>query len=173
LSNGDDWRLDPSVVAALYLEHANELRRFLVGVLRDRELANEVLQIAFAKAVERGHTAERESLKAWLFRVALNEALAVRRKQDVRLRAWRKIAWAEEPGDESPVDRLCREETIERVRTGLRQLPSEQRRVVEMRIYEEKTFATIAQELGVPLGTVLSRMQLALRKLRQKLGTED
>ena len=38
-----------------------------------------------------------------------------------------------------------------------------------MRMHEEKTFATIADELGVPLGTVLSRMQAALKKLRQRL----
>ncbi len=38
-----------------------------------------------------------------------------------------------------------------------------------MRIYDEKTFAAIAEELSLPLGTVLSRMQLAIRKLRLKL----
>jgi RNA polymerase sigma-70 factor (ECF subfamily) len=40
-----------------------------------------------------------------------------------------------------------------------------------MRIYEEKTFATIAQELKIPLGTALARMRSALIKLRTKLAT--
>ena len=50
-------KLDPSIVASLFVEHADELRRFLVGILRDHNTAGDVLQITFAKAVELGHTA--------------------------------------------------------------------------------------------------------------------
>jgi DNA-directed RNA polymerase specialized sigma24 family protein len=42
-----------------------------------------------------------------------------------------------------------------------------------MRIYEQKKFATIAEELGLPLGTVLTRMQSALKKLRQRLSKDS
>jgi RNA polymerase sigma-70 factor (ECF subfamily) len=42
-----------------------------------------------------------------------------------------------------------------------------------MRIYEEKKFAAIAEELGLPLGTVLTRMRLALKKLAASLNPED
>ncbi|MCA9247413.1 MAG: hypothetical protein KDA42_09870, partial [Planctomycetales bacterium] len=52
------------------------------------------------------------------------------------------------------------------------ELPSEQREVVRMRIYEEKKFAEIAAELELPLGTVLTRMRLALKKLEAALGQE-
>jgi len=48
-------------------------------------------------------------------------------------------------------------------------LPPEQQQVVRMRIYEDKTFAVIAAELGIPLGTALGRMRTALIKLRAKL----
>jgi DNA-directed RNA polymerase specialized sigma24 family protein len=51
-------------------------------------------------------------------------------------------------------------------------LPPEQRQVVQMRMYEQKKFITISQELGLPLGTVLTRMQAALKKLRGKLPKE-
>jgi RNA polymerase sigma-70 factor (ECF subfamily) len=44
--------------------------------------------------------------------------------------------------------------------------------VVRLRIYEEKTFAEIAQLLNIPLGTALGRMNLAVRKLRDKLKHE-
>jgi RNA polymerase sigma-70 factor (ECF subfamily) len=165
----DDQRLDPAVVAALYAEHAAELRRFLLGVLRDADLAGDVLQTTFTRAVELGHTARNESLKGWLFRVAYHEALAVRRKEGVRERAARRLAWTLPTTGESPEEEASRWETVQRVRAAMDELPAEQRQVVHMRIYEEKTFATIAAEVGVPLGTVLSRMQLALRKLRQSL----
>ena len=54
-SGSDSARLDPAVVAELYQKHAEELRAFLSGVLRDREAAAEALQVTFAKAVEAGH----------------------------------------------------------------------------------------------------------------------
>jgi len=60
--------------------------------------------------------------------------------------------------DAGPEEPLIRGETVEAVREALKQLPEEQRRVVLARIYEEKTFAEIAGEFGLPLGTVLTRM---------------
>jgi len=58
------------------------------------------------------------------------------------------------------------------VRDALQSLPEEQRRIVKMRIYEEKTFAAIAAELDLPLGTVLGRMRSARQRLAQKLQAE-
>ena len=81
MSWADECQIEPAVVAALYLEHADQLRRFLVGVLRDEHLASDVLQVAFAKLVERGHSVDPASRKSWLFTVAYREALALRRRR--------------------------------------------------------------------------------------------
>lgn len=162
--------MDPAAVAALYVEHAHELRCFLIGVLRDGELANEALQAAFAKAIEVGHTARDETRKAWLFRVALNEALALRRREAIGDKVTRKVAWtSRSANEETPFAEVMRFETVQQVRDALETLPADQRQVVQLRIYEEKTFATIAEELNIPLGTVLTRMRLALRKLKKCL----
>src|SRR5579872_920127 len=75
LTTADHGRIDPAVVAALYEQHANELRLFLTGVLRDADLAAEALQNTFTKAVASGHTAREESMKSWLFQVGFHEAL--------------------------------------------------------------------------------------------------
>jgi RNA polymerase sigma-70 factor (ECF subfamily) len=48
-------------------------------------------------------------------------------------------------------------------------LPREQRRIVRMRIYEQKTFKVIAEELQIPIGTALSRMRAAMGQLRSEL----
>ena len=162
-------RVDPARVAALYVEHADDLRRLLVGILRNPELAAEAFQAAFAKAMEVGHTAKQESFKSWLFRVAVHEALVIKRRQKVDGVAIRRVAWSQSNGDCLPEERLVRWETAEAVRSAMDGLPPEQRQVVRMRVYENKTFAVIANELGAPLSTVLSRMQMALRKLRGKL----
>jgi RNA polymerase sigma-70 factor (ECF subfamily) len=163
--------LDPALTASLYHEHGPELKRFVLGVVRDPDLADDVMQATFIKAIERGWRAG--SLRPWLFRVALNEALAARRKAaiDERSREWLALSWA--PLAERPVDGLIREETVRAVRAGLAGLPPEQHRVVRARIYEEKTFAEIAAELGLPLGTVLTRMRLALGRLRRSLDAGD
>ncbi len=162
--------LDPSLVATLYLEHGEELRRFLLGVLRDAQLSADVLQRTFVKLVQRGHETREETRKAWLFRVAYHEAMAIRRREGVGERILRRVAWhtngAAGPADE-PVIRF---ESVAAVREALEQLPPEQRQVVRMRIYEEKTFASIAKELRIPLGTALARMRSALTRLRATLG---
>lgn len=170
MSAADEGKLDSAVVAALFEQHSQELLRFLVGVLRDHQLANDALQAAFAKMVERGHETSEESRKAWLFRVAYNEALLVRRRQKTGKNVLERVAWSSDLYRED--DPLVQNEDVERVRAAIDQLPPEQQRIVRMRIYEEKTFAVIAEELKIPLGTALGRMRTALGKLRNRLESE-
>ena len=215
MTPANECKIDPAVVAALYGDHAPELRNFLIGVLRNRDAAEDVMQSAFMKAIEVGHTAREETLKGWLFRVAFHEALAWRRRNAMHDKATRQMAWqgasrsgrsdqddgqrnyrqesygqtSDGPrgdgnagdayadggpldGSQSPEKILIRQELLESVRSGLNTLPPEQQQVVRMRIYDEKTFAVIAEETGVPLGTVLTRMQLALQKLRRFMQRE-
>jgi RNA polymerase sigma-70 factor (ECF subfamily) len=162
-------KLDPGVVAALFLEHAEELKRFLIGILRDHNTAADVLQLTFTKAIERGHTAREETLKGWLFRVAYNEAIVVKRKQGVQSRAVQALGSAGEKPSTAPESRMVRWEDVDRVRQAIAALPREQAEVVRMRMYDEKKFIEIAEELRLPLGTVLTRMQAALKKLRKAL----
>jgi len=167
----DPARLDPGEVAALYAEHADELRRFLTGLLRDAHLAADVMQTAFAKAVEQGHTAKNESLKSWLFTVAYHEAMHVRRREGAAGRALEQRAfWQQSLLEDQPDSRLVRWETVERVRQALERLPAEQADVVRRRMFVGQKFAEIAAELSLPIGTVLTRMRAALEKLRKALG---
>ena len=92
MSAADEGKLDSAVVAALFEQHSDELLRFLTGVLRDHQLASDALQAAFTKMVERGHETSEESRKAWLFRVAYNEALAVRRRQKTGKNVLERVA---------------------------------------------------------------------------------
>jgi RNA polymerase sigma factor (sigma-70 family) len=173
LSESEDTKLDSTVVAQLYVDHAEELRRFLIGVLRDTALAHDALQTTFAKLVEQGHKTREESRKAWLFRVAYNEAMLFRRRQAVGDKANRNLGWTRKNESEPADEPLLRMEAVERVRVAVAQLPVDQQQIVKMRIYEEKTFAVIAKELNIPLGTALGRMRLATIKLRAALEQSD
>ena len=173
MTTADDSRIDPSAVEAWYAEHARDLRAFLIGVLKNDDLAGEALQAAFTKALEAGHTAREESIRGWLFRVAYREAFILRRKQKIHEKSIRKAALSRPRRPESPEEQTERQELKSQVATAISVLPEEQRKVVWMRVYEEKTFAEIAQELNAPLGTVLTRMRLALRKLHAHLDAKD
>jgi RNA polymerase sigma factor (sigma-70 family) len=174
LTTADKGRIDPAVVTALYECYAEELRLFLTGVLRNADLADEALQNTFAKAVESGHTAREESVKGWLFQVGFREAILLRRRGQVHDRSLRAMARGQ-GGDEfgAPDDRLVHSEMVQQVRQALTELPADQRQVVEMRIYEDKTFAAIAEELSAPLGTILTRMRLALKRLSRRLESDQ
>jgi len=154
----------------LYVEHSDELRRFLIGVLRDPQLAADVLQATFVKLVERGGETQDDSRKAWLFQVAYREAMAIRRREGVGERVVQQAAWSRPPTASGVDESLLRRESIEAVQAALQELPPEQQTVVRMRIYEEKTFAEIARQLNIPLGTALARMHAALGKLKKRLG---
>lgn len=164
-------------VIALYEAHGEELRRFVLGVVRDPDLAGDVMQATFSKALELGHTARHETLKGWLFRVAFHEALASRRRRRTDDRARRRLVDLGRNGNagaqaDHPDNGLIRGETIDAVRQALGALPDPQRQVVLARVYDDKTFAQIARESGLPLGTVLTRMRLALSKLRDALRAD-
>lgn len=161
--------IDPAIVAALYVEFAEPLRLFLVGVLRDHQLAADVLQSTFVKLTEKGHLTSENSRKSWLFQVAYREAMALRRRETIGDKVHQQMARIDQRPQPAADHALLRKEAIESVRRVLRDLPFEQQQVVRMRIYEGKKFADIASELDIPLGTALGRMRSAMAKLRAGL----
>lgn len=165
-------RLSPAAVQALYDLHATEMLAFLQGVLRDPDGAREALQSTFQRVLEAGHTARPDSIRGWLFRVAFHEAMALRRRQSARERTLQRFVSSGpsvERGESAEIE-LIRTEDVSRLKTALANLPVDQRQVVERRVYAEETFAQIAADLKLPIGTVLTRMRLALQKLQKALG---
>ena len=156
-------------LAELFREHQLPLHQFLMGLLRNRAEADDVLQHVFLKLVEGWEGIRVETAKSWLFTVAYHEALARRRiriRQDAALAdLWARPAWLAERALPTAEVAVMRQETIESVRKSLAVLSDPQREVVERRVYHNQTFATIATELGCPLGTVLTRMRLAIKTL--------
>ena len=157
------------LLTACYEEHAPDLLAFLGGILRDRDTAQEVLQETFLKAIDSAERIPTEAMRPWLFRVAFNHAISLKRREKVRQRVLADLRWQDHVGEPSPDYRLTRRELSARLQAAKLQLPEEQQQVVNMRINEGKTFNTIATELGIPLGTALTRMRLALNKLRTVL----
>ncbi len=170
LSDGPE-QISRKEVAILYREHGEDVRRLVLGILRDQGLADEVLQTVFERLIQRADSI-RDDARGWLFRVAANEAIQVKRRQAREKRAVDQAAWlaGSRQSDENPAEGAAiRDETVADVRQAINALPPAQQQVVRMRIYENKKFAAIAAELDVPLGTVLTRMRLASERLGQAL----
>lgn len=159
--------------ALLYAEHSDELRTFLLGVLRNPDLAAEALQATFVKVLEFSQTAKPETFKGWLFKVALNEALGIKRLQKRDRQLTEKPVWRPSETHKQPDETVLHQETIEQVRGQLQQLSPELREIVHLRIFEDLTFAAIADKLNLPLGTVLTRMRTALKKLSERLNRDE
>jgi len=110
----------------------------------------------------------RAMLKAYLAASVRNEALAILRSQGRRdareLRAARLVPETSvDPPVVDPVE-------AERLRAALARLPEEQRIALELAYYGNKTHVQISEQLGAPLGTVKSRIAMAIRKLHAELA---
>ncbi len=142
---------------------------YLVGNLED---ARDALHEAFVKCWRNQEKVEGvENLKAWIFRIALNTG------RDIRETAWRRKRQGL-PEDEScvvshaagPTEIVEHDERLARLRTALAQLRPEEQEVFLLRQNGELTYEEIAETLGVPTGTVKTRMRLALSRLREVLA---
>ncbi len=173
--NGPSDDANRERVAQWHSQQVQWLRVFVFGILRNNDLVGDVLQTVFRKALEHGESVDPLAVRAWLTRVAHNEALLLKRKQGVDSRAMTKIGTGLAGSDSGslPIDEIIQRETADRVRAAVLQLPPEQRFVVERRIHGDQTFAEIAAELQVSLGTVLTRMRLAVGKLRLTLDDSE
>ena len=144
-----------------------ELRRFVWGVVRDSTLVDDVIQATYLKAMERGASAHSDTAKGWLFRVAYREALVVKRRDASRQRITQRLATLPPRDIPRPDSAMIQSETVRSVRAAIETLSEPQKRVVLARMHGDQTFAEIASEAGLPLGTVLTHMRRALEKMRR------
>lgn len=142
---------------------------YLVGNMED---ARDALQETFIKCWRhQDQLVEVQNIKAWVFRIALNTG------RDVRQTAWRRKRQSL-PDDESmiesrqdgPSSQAARQEQIQRLQTALRDLANEEQEVFLLRQNGDMTYEEISESLGVPTGTVKTRMRRALMKLREALA---
>jgi len=121
---------------------------------------------------------ERGSVQTWLLTIARSRALdrlrARRRlREDPLIDASVSEADTSVPTPASPSDPLADAEHAERsriVRAALADLPAEQREALELGYFEGLSQSEIAEQTGLPLGTIKTRMRLALQKLRERLN---
>src|SRR5690349_17328376 len=144
------------------------LRRYAAALLRNREDADDLVHDCLVRALDKLHTRRNESdVRAWLFAIMHNLFISQLRRAKTR------------PGGESldesheaSMSMAPDQETSLHVRDvveGLNRLPVEQRSVILLVTVEDLSYAETAQVLGVPIGTVMSRLARGRERLRQML----
>ena len=139
------------------------------GSTSDR--AEEVVQEAFVNIWRKANLFDpkKASAGAWIFAIARNSRIDLIRKEN-RPEADTTDPFFEQNEPESPLAVLETERKSKLLRNYVRDLPAEQQQVLKLAFFEEKPHSEVAEELGIPLGTVKSRIRLAFKRIRSEFG---
>lgn len=165
---------DRDAFAQLFDHFGPRLKAYLMRIGADESMAEEVAQDVMVTLWRKAALFDRSksSVATWLFRIARNRRIDVlRRKRAITVDTETMIIEDESLPD--PVETLDEEKRQARIRTALKQLPSEQLQLVELAFFTELSHSQISEETGLPLGTVKSRIRLAFGRLRRILEDDD
>ncbi|MEC5398586.1 sigma-70 family RNA polymerase sigma factor [Uliginosibacterium sp. H1] len=168
---------DHAAFAALFRHFAPRIKAYLIrgGVApgQAEDLAQEAMVNVWRKAASFDRS--RAAASTWIFTIARNLRIdQLRHERDA-------VPSATLPGDDAdevqdivdtgalPCDHAASAQIGQGVRAAIDSLPPEQARVLQLSFYEEQPHVAIAEALGIPLGTVKSRIRLAVGQLRQRL----
>jgi RNA polymerase sigma-70 factor (ECF subfamily) len=158
---------------ALYDRHAPLLLALAKRILDSTAEGEEVLQEVFLHVWNRAERYDpaRSSVPTWLVLITRSRAIDRLRSRKVSERTHEAAQTEGENGHTSPegVETVFQGERRQRVQHELRQLPPEQRQVLEMAFYDGLSQTEIAGRTSIPLGTVKTRTLLAMKKLRGAL----
>lgn len=173
---------DVRAFEALFAHYHGPIRRHVRRVVRDPATAEDLTQEVFERVWTRaGQWNGRGTFQAWLFRVATNLALnqlRSRRRHPQEPLTRRGVesgapidepseAWLVDPAAVDPSDAAERGVDRDRLRQLLTGLPDDKRRVLELVHIADMDLATVAEVLGIPVGTVKSRLYYARKRLAQ------
>lgn len=166
LSHGPEERVggvrEAPSVDTLYRQHYLPMLRVAHRVTRDWGAAEDAVQEAMFKAA-RGLSGfcGRSSLSTWLYRITINEAITVLRREQRERRVMASLIQKDRPHEASPGDVLDQVERRAQVRALMASLKQDHRSILLLRYHKERTDAEIAQQMGLPPGTVKSRLHRA------------
>jgi RNA polymerase sigma-70 factor (ECF subfamily) len=158
-------------VREAYAAHSGELYGFAMRSLGDSGLAEEAVQETFVRAWRAGDRFDPQigSLRTWLFAILRNVVIDLGRARAVR-------PGVAESGIEPSVEPLEQALLAWQIEEAMRRIGEDHRHVLVETHYRGRPYAEVAAELGVPEGTVKSRVYYGLRALRvvlEEMGYED
>ncbi len=134
-------------------------------------LAEEIVQETMVKVWRKADqfNPSKASASTWIFTIARNVRIDLLRKINRPEPDMNDPAFVDEP-QAHPADILSAEQQAARLRNVIAELPEDQQNVLRLAFFEDKAHPEVASELGIPLGTVKSRVRLAVKRIRRELG---
>ncbi len=166
---------DRAAFARLFEYFAPRLIAFFARSGLPRDAAEEVTQETMISLWTKAslYDPANAGVATWVFTIARNARIDRARREGRRARVETETLEVEEPVDASGEDHLLTGERDEHVRLAVEALPPEQAKVIRLSFFADKSHAEIARELGLPLGTVKSRLRLAMAKIRAAWESES
>lgn len=167
-------RQDRKAFAQIFGHYAPRVKSYLMRHGADDGQAEEVVQETMLAVWRKAalFDASKASAGTWIFTIARNLRIdAIRRSRRPEFDA-EDPAFVPDP-ESAPDEALQADRMRLKVREALKDLPEEQASVVKLSFFEDKPHGEIAKELSLPLGTVKSRLRLAMRRIRTALGEKD
>jgi RNA polymerase sigma-70 factor (ECF subfamily) len=159
---------DHAAFAELFAHFAPRVKGFLMKAGADETTAEECAQDVMATLWRKAHMfdPDRATVATWIFTIARNRRIdMIRREKRPEPEA---LPWGPEEEPE-PAERVALQQESERLVAALMRLPAKQRELVEKAYFGDLTHSEIAEATGLPLGTIKSRIRLALEKLRHEM----
>jgi len=161
-------RGDREAFAQLFGAYAGKVKGYLLRLGAPPAAAEDLMQDAMVSIWRRAASFDATKAKAstWIFVIARNAWIDKLRRERTELAYRQTVLVSEESEDEAPDEAAMRGQTEDQVAAALATLSEEQRQVVQLSFFEDRPHSEIAAHLSLPLGTVKSRLRLALIKLR-------
>jgi RNA polymerase sigma-70 factor (ECF subfamily) len=161
-------------LSTLIERHQQRLFSFIYSKVQDKDVAEDVFQDTFIKVIrtlKKGNYNEEGKFLPWVMRIAHNLVIDYFRKNN-RMPSFRNtdefdIFSVLGDGSLNAEKQMVQEQIYSDVRELIKQLPDEQREVLEMRIYRDMSFKEISENTGVSINTALGRMRYALINMRK------
>lgn len=171
-------RAQPQALQELYHRYHRLVFSLALNLVGDRALAEEITLDVFLKVWHKVDTyrPERARVSSWLTTIARNQAIDVLRQQRTRLNGHR-VGWNDQlvqlpSNHHTPEEAAGLTLRREQIRRAVAQLPPDQQEALALAFFSGYTHREIAEMLATPLGTIKTRLRLALQKLRQILEDE-
>ncbi|UOA25632.1 ECF RNA polymerase sigma factor RpoE [Pseudosulfitobacter sp. DSM 107133] len=159
---------DRAAFAELYGHFAPRVKGFLIKSGADASLAEECAQEVMVTVWNKAHMfdASRASVATWIFTIARNRKIDALRKQ--RRPEPEELTWGPEE-EPAQADVIAMQQESEILVRAIADLPARQRALIEQAYFGDLTHSEIAEQTGLPLGTIKSRIRLALDRLRHTM----
>lgn len=179
LISQSDKEISEYALSELYDRYSRLVYSLAIKIVGDNKIAEEIIQDVFLSVWNKANTyrLDEAKVRTWLTSIARNRAIDVLRKQRVRPEhysiGWDDVSYQSFDTLKNPEETTEENIRRNRIHDAIKILPEEQRKALTLSYFYGMSHSEISEKLNVPLGTIKTRIRLAMQKLRDHLLIEN